>query len=77
MTIIGPLNEYINEQKTKAGQFRLTWMSSSELSQALHILKKKGKEEDEEYKALMGIMDMAMVKKREGEEAMQYQNSCW
>lgn len=74
---IGPLNGTIDVKKATAGQFKLTWMSSSELSQAMRILEDMGKEQEkEEYSTLTKAMEMAMAKKRQ-EEEMQYQNSCW
>ena len=74
---IGPLNDTIDVKKAIAGQFKLTWMSSSELSQAMRILENKDKEQEkEEYSTLTKAMKTAMAKKRQ-EEEMQYQNSCW
>lgn len=74
---IGPLNDTIDVKKATAGQFKLTWMSSSELSQAMRILEDKDKEQEkEEYSTLTKAMEMTMAKKRQ-EEEMQYQNSCW
>ena len=74
---IGPLNDTVDVKKATAGQFKLTWMSRSELSQAMRILEDKEKEQKkEEYSTLTKAMETAMAKKRE-EEEMQYQNSCW
>lgn len=73
----GPLNDTIDVKKATAGQFKLTWMSSSELSQAMRILEDKDKEQEkEEYSTLTKAMETAMAKKRQ-EEEMQYHNSCW
>lgn len=76
------MSEHIDVQKATAGQFRLIWMSCSELSLAMRILedRDRGEGEDKEnneetYKTLKEAMEVAR-KWREQEE-MQQQKSSW